>query len=381
MKFGVVSEAQVNRGMSYGVRLRESLDELTFAEEMGFDFIGFSEQHFMEGQWSTPAPELLMAVLADRTHSIKLRQMAVVNLGLNHPIRIAERLNTLDLLTRGRNRVEIASARSNNAKYMTAFGIDPARTRGEWRENLEVMIRAMNEDEVEFYGEYYKVGRVAVTPRRESKEQIPVYVTATSPESHFQIGKLGLNLMTADTYVGWEYQQILIDEYRRGLAEAEPIGGLYEPSGNITGFTFPAYCAESNEKALDEASVNIRGMLESVRELAEGLIATKAPGYQYWEDFAERLRTRGDDLAYLNESTPMIMVGDPDWMIERLRKLEGMGINEIVLKLDGYGHAKTKKAIEMIGKYVIPEFRSNGGSIPENGYVRMGIDNVGRFEL
>lgn len=375
MKFGVISEAQVNQGMSYGVRLREAVDELTFAEEMGFDFIGFSEQHFMAGQWSTPAPELLMAVLAERTHSIKLRQMAVVNLALNHPIRIAERLVTLDLLTHGRNRIEIASARSNNAKYMTAFGIDPAKTRDEWRENIEIMIRALIEDEVEFDGKYYKVGRVSVTPKLESNEQIPVYVTATSPDSHYQIGKLGLNLMTADTYVGWEYQHLLIEQYKKGLAEAEPIGGLYKPSGNITGFTFPAYCAESNEKAFEDAGPNVFGMLESVRELAEGLIATKAPGYQYWEDFAERLRTRGDDLKYLNDSTPMLMVGDPDWFIERLHKLEAMGINEVVLKIDGYGHTKTKNAIKMIGKYVIPHFKSGRGSIPEN------LNNVGKFEL
>ncbi|MEU3855256.1 LLM class flavin-dependent oxidoreductase [Streptomyces sp. NPDC029554] len=381
MKFGVISEAQVNRGMSYGVRLREAIDELVFAEEMGFDFIGFSEQHFMAGQWSTPAPELLMAVLADRTHSIKLRQMAVVNLALNHPLRIAERLATLDLLTKGRNRVEIASARSNNAKYMNAFNIDPSKTRAEWRENLEVMIRGLYQDEVEFDGEYYKVGRVALTPKQESKEQIPVYVTATSADSHYQIGKLGLNLMTADTYVGWEYQQMLIDEYQKGLADAEPIGGLYEPSGNITGFTFPAYCAENNEKALEEAAPNVFGMLESVRELAEGLIATKAPGYQYWEDFAQRLKIRGNDLKYLNDSTPMIMVGDPDWFIERVYKLKAMGINEVVLKIDGYGHSKTKKAIEMIGKYVIPEFKSHKGSVPENNYVQMGINNVGKFEL
>ncbi|MGP4029874.1 hypothetical protein [Actinomadura sp. 3N407] len=67
--FGVVSGAGDCRGMSDGVRLREAIDELNFAEEMWSDFIGFPEQRSMEGQWSTPAPELLMAVLDGYGHA------------------------------------------------------------------------------------------------------------------------------------------------------------------------------------------------------------------------------------------------------------------------------------------------------------------------
>ncbi|GAC50746.1 LLM class flavin-dependent oxidoreductase [Gordonia aichiensis] len=379
MKFGIISEAQVNRGMSYGVRLRETIKELVFAEEMGFDFIGTSEQHFMEGQWSVSAPEVVMPILADRTSSIRVRQMAITSLGFNHPLRVAERVATMDILSNGR--FEFATARSNNEKYMRGFGIDPNKTREEWREHIEIVIRALTQESVTFHGEYYDIDDVAINPRLESQDLPPIYVTATSPESHYNAGKLGLGVMTADSYLGWEYQQMVIDEYRRGLKEAAPLDNLYPVNPHVTGFTFPAYCAESTEKAFDDAAVTMRALLKSVEDLAAGLAGTNAPGYQYWQKLYENIRDRGNDLQYLNETTPMLMVGDPDFFVERCERLEGMGIDEVVLKIDGYGHSKTLKTIEMIGKYVIPHFKARKGSIPENAFTRVGIEGVGKFEL
>jgi alkanesulfonate monooxygenase SsuD/methylene tetrahydromethanopterin reductase-like flavin-dependent oxidoreductase (luciferase family) len=379
MKFGIISEAQVNRGMSYGVRLRESIKELVFAEEMGFDFVGYSEQHFMEGQWSVAAPEVVLPVVADRTHNIQIRAMAISSLGFNHPIRVAERVATMDILSQGR--FSFATARSNNDKYMKGFGVNPDTTREEFREHLEVVIRLLGEDTVSFDGKFFQLEDVSLNPRLESKQLPPIYMTATSAESHYLAGKLGLGLMTADTYLGWEFQQMLVDEYKRGIAEAEPIGGLYDVNEHITGFTFPAYCAESNEKALDDARTTMQALLKSVEDLAAGLASTNAPGYQYWAQLHDNIVHHFDDLEYLNESSPMFMVGDPDWFIERCERLESMGIDEVVLKIDGYGHSKTLRTIEMIGKYVIPHFKARRGSIPENAFVRAGIQGVGKFEL
>lgn len=381
MKFGIINEAQVNQGMSYGVRYRESLDELVFAEEMGFDFAGFSEQHFMEGQWSISAPELMHATLAERTSRIELRAQAIAALGaINHPIRVAERVATMDILSGGR--YTFATARSNNEKYMTGFGIDPDTTREEFLEHLEVVVRLLGEHKpVSFDGKFFQFENVSINPKLESREMPPIYVTATSHESHYIAGKLGLGLMTADTWLGWEYQAELIAEYKRGIAEAEPIGGLYKVNDSVCSFTFPAYCAESNERALSEARVTMQALLKSVEDLAAGLAGTNAPGYQYWGKLHDNIVNHFNDLEYLNESSPMFMVGDPDFLIERCEKLESMGIDEVTLKIDGYGHSRTKKAIEMIGKYVIPHFKARKGSVPENAFVRAGIEGVGKFEL
>ncbi|MGP4029870.1 LLM class flavin-dependent oxidoreductase [Actinomadura sp. 3N407] len=379
MKIGMISESQVNKGMSFGVRLREVLKELTFAEEMGFDFAGTSEQHFMDGQWAVSAPEIVLTALAERTSSIKLRYMACVALGFNHPVRAAERFATQDILAPGR--LEVATARSNNAVYQRGFGVNPATTSEEQQEWLEVVIRSLLEPEVEVHGKFFDVGPVTVTPPLERKTPLPFYMTTTSPASHTVAGKLGLGCMTADTFMGWEFQQQLVDAYKNGFAQAKPIGGLYEPTYALCGFTFPAYCAATRQEAFDHARVNSLGLINHVIELAEGLSGTGAPGYQYWGELAENLHKHGHDLDYVEKSTPMLMLGTPDDFIEKIKRLEEMGMTEVVLKLDGFGHARTMRAIEMVGKYVIPEFKARQGSIPPSALERVGIEGVETFQL
>ncbi|MFI0354208.1 hypothetical protein [Actinomadura sp. 9N407] len=127
----------------------------------------------------------------------------------------------------------------------------------------------------------------------------------------------------------------MLDEYRKGLAEAKPIGGLYEINPNFTTFTFPAYYAE---KALKEARTNMLGLMHDVEKLENGLAGTDAPRYQYWAQLRNTLHERGDDLPYRNDSNPPLMAGDP-------------------------------------------EFNAGAGAILEYSFVRMWTRGVGEFEL
>jgi hypothetical protein len=54
------------------------------------------------------------------------------------------------------------------------------------------------------------------------------------------------------------------------------------------------------------------------------------------------------------ERAPYISIGDPDFFVERIERLEGMGVDEFILEIDGLGHDKHMKAIELIGNEVIP---------------------------
>ena len=92
MRFGMISEACVSKGMPYSVRYHEVIKEAIFAEEMGLEFFGSSEQHFIPSGYTISAPEVLYGAIAALTSTIKLRHMSVVALKFNHPIRIAERL-------------------------------------------------------------------------------------------------------------------------------------------------------------------------------------------------------------------------------------------------------------------------------------------------
>ena len=61
------------------------------------------------------------------------------------------------------------------------------------------------------------------------------------------------------------------------------------------------------------------------------------------------------DVDYLVECAPYITIGTPEFFIERAKILADMGVDEWLLRIDGMGHENNMRAIEMIGKEVIPE--------------------------
>lgn len=67
-----------------------------------------------------------------------------------------------------------------------------------------------------------------------------------------------------------------------------------------------------------------------------------------------RLLDHEGDMDFLVSETPSVMVGDPDDFIKRIRKLQQMGIDEILLRIDGIPHEDIMRSIELIGREVMP---------------------------
>src|SRR5262249_748933 len=116
-------------------RFHEAIEQAVFAEQMGFDTIWVVEHHFLQEFAHCSAPEALVGALAMRTQRIRLGHGVVLMLGeLNHPIRVAERAATLDILSDGR--LEMGTGRSSSPYQIEAFGADPRTTREQWEEGL-----------------------------------------------------------------------------------------------------------------------------------------------------------------------------------------------------------------------------------------------------
>ena len=96
MKIGLVQDGALTKGTDPERRMDELVQEAVLAEEMGFDFYGLSEVHFSE-ELTISAPKSSWALIAGQTKRIKLRTVSTPMLNFNHPIRVAERVATLDL--------------------------------------------------------------------------------------------------------------------------------------------------------------------------------------------------------------------------------------------------------------------------------------------
>lgn len=376
MKFGILNEGQVTKGSTHAVRIQEVIDEAVHADKLGFDYWGTSEQHLVSSSWTVSSPQAIYGAVAALTKRIKLRTMSVITLKeLGHPILTAERLATLDAISQGR--VEFGSARSNNAAYQTAFGIDPTNTQREWLETVEATLRAMQEDPFTFQGEIYKIDEpLHVTPRPYSMVPPPVWAAASSVASHKMTGELGIGVMTLESFFGWDYAKDCAEAHIEGFKTAAPIGGLYPPNPGRAFLTFPAYVAETHDRAIDEARETTLGLVAHLADLYTTVAKHEkekgGESYGYLLELADKILPFTKDIEGLIEHSPTAMVGTPDELIERIQRLEKMGYNEIILKFDNHGHRNNLRAMEMFAKYVIPGVK-HPSLIPDNDYEQRGV--------
>src|SRR6187431_951951 len=102
MRVVLMQEGQRPEGISIHQRWYEMVDEAILADEVGFDVYGQGEQHFARFIAIVPTPEIAHAYLAARTKNIRFRAMATNLLPFNHPLRVAEQIAALDVLSQGR---------------------------------------------------------------------------------------------------------------------------------------------------------------------------------------------------------------------------------------------------------------------------------------
>ena len=332
MRVGLLQEGEVRDGKPYEQRYHEMIDEVVLADRMGFHAWGTSEQHFSPPRFTVSAPEVLYAAIAPQTKDIKFRIMASVLLAWNHPLLIAERLATLDIVSHGR--AEICTARSNNLWTLEAFGVDPSETAAQWADGHDVLVKALTQDTVEHDGPYWKFPARELVPRFVSKPHPALSLAASSVATHVKAGEKGIGCITFENYFGFDFLQECIDAYRDGLSRANPgplnlntTHGLYVPT---------AFCAETREEAKRIARDVALEYFQFILDLYIPL--GQLPAYAYLSGRIEDLQVHADDLDYLIETTPSLMIGTPADFVERLRLLEEMGCDEVLMRVDGMPH-------------------------------------------
>jgi len=354
MRFGVIAEGCVPSGMTHHRRYKQMIEEAVFAEQMGFDIWGCSEQHF-HGSFGVTATEVLYAAVAQHTTRIRLRHMIRLALKFNHPLRIAEQAATVDLVSDGR--LELGLGRSNTPTQLDAFQVNGSETKAQMWESLDIIVKAFTQDEVSHDGEFWTIPvPVPLTPKPLQYPHPPLSVAATSEESITQAAQKGIGVMCMDHYQGWDMVAAHARAYHDNIkSPTMPVSSVIN---NSLGFLcLPAYCAETDEKAHAEGGPGALEFAQALQVLYAPM-AKKSKDYAYFGDvtkFAEKVT----DLDYFLETTPSMMVGSPEFFIKQIRRLQELGYHEVILRVDGFmTHEKLMNSLRLIGEYVIPEFRS-----------------------
>jgi len=348
MKIGMLQEGEVMPGVSYAQRYEEMIREVAEADRWGFHVWGTSEQKFSPPRFTVSAPEVLYAAVARETKNIKLRVMCSVLLKWNHPLIVAERLATLDIVSGGR--AEIGTARSNNLHTLSTFEVDPKETKEIWKDSLAVLAKTMQGERVSHDGPFWSFEERELTPYYVSDPHPAISVAASSAGSCKEAGERGIGAMLFESYFGYDYMQNCIDAYREGVAAGTSM--LPQRNDCMSLYVASAFCDHDSARAVEKSKQVVLGYADFIADLYAPL--AKKTSYEYLDAHMARFLENRANMDFLLNETPSVLVGTPEDLVRKLRDLEARGIDEVLLRIDGMPHEEIMESIRLIGEEVIP---------------------------
>lgn len=180
MEIGIYTFADVAQGMSAGLRLRNLVEEMELADQVGIDVFGVGEHH--RPAYAVSSPAVALAAGAARTTRIKLTS-AVTVLSSDDPVRVFQQFATLDGISNGR--AEIMAGRGSFIESFPLFGYDLADYDSLFAEKLERLLQIRD-------------GKVAGVFPRPVQEKLPVWIAVGgTPQSVVRAATLGLPMALA----------------------------------------------------------------------------------------------------------------------------------------------------------------------------------------
>jgi alkanesulfonate monooxygenase SsuD/methylene tetrahydromethanopterin reductase-like flavin-dependent oxidoreductase (luciferase family) len=350
MKFGYFTLTDNSPG--YGAHRRdpnqlllEVAEECVEAEAMGYNSAWVPEHHFARFG-VLPSPAMFLAHVAARTKRIKLGPATVV-LPLNHPLRVVEEFNLLDVLSHGR--AVFSAGRGYDAGEYGPFGASFADSRAVFDEQMEYMLAAWRQSPFEFHGKYYSTPEaLTIWPRPVQQPHPDVYVACFSKPSMELAARLRVHSIFAPFAAAMLFGSVenAARESQRMAREA----GLADPKVMCSYFCAVARTHEEAEQARER----LLYYLHNVIPVLPGDRKTAPPHIAYFVDVVERLRSM--QPSQLGDRS--IVTGDAEHCIELLKKCEAGGVSEVILYFN-FGHLNhrdTLRAMERFATDVMPHF-------------------------
>ncbi len=365
MKFGLFYQIQVPKPWGPETEARrfwEALEQISFAEEKGFDSVWFSEHHFRPVWSHNSSPDLTLAAVSQRTSRIRLG-IGVVLAPIHHPLHTAARMATLDILSNGR--VDVGIGRTGYPYQLTPYGSDLKDTRGMWEEFAEVLPRAWTEEVISYQGEYFQIPPREVLPKPLQKPHPPLWSACASESTTVRAGELGLGALIGSEG-GLEKVRSTVELYRETLDRTEQPARMVN---SRTALMTAGYCHEDPRKVATRGAELVQWYMDQQRERARLVWrgvdpATVPPDYQGYYERDMRMASgphQGDSRAEdVIEQGHSFWVGTPDQCIRFVEDYEAMGIEQ-VFSLSAIGpatHEEVMNTISVLGDHVIPHFRA-----------------------
>ena len=338
-------------------RYWEMMDQVVLAEGLGFRSVWLADHQFRT-EWShSSAPDVTLGAISQRTSQIRLG-IAVAVPPVEHPLHIAARTATLDILSNGR--VDLGVGRSGYPYQMAAFGTDLANATGMVDEALEIIPRAWTEGEFTYQGEYFNIPPREVHPKPVQKPHPPIWLGCSQEETFRKAGELGLGCL-AMSGGGPDRLTQLIQAYRSSIKAAKPVGKLIQ---NKVSISMLAICAESRQKAQERGAEILdwyrhQQSLRDVRVWQDQDPSNVPDDYQWhYQRSTGTDSHKGEYVSSLDQiKAGRYCIGNPDDCLGYLEQYFPTGVDEIMplFQVGPMAHQEVMETLRLFGKHVIPQ--------------------------
>jgi probable LLM family oxidoreductase len=314
-------------------RMRDLIEEIELADQVGLDVFGVGEHH--RPDFAVSSPVVALAAAATRTKDIRLTS-AVTVLSSDDPVRVFQDFATLDLISGGR--AEIMAGRGSFIESFPLFGYDFGDYDELFAEKLELLLRLRESEHVTWSGRHRAGLDDAGVYPRPVQDPLPIWVAVGgNPGSAIRAGSLGLPMALAIIGGAPERFAPVVELYRRAASDAGHDSKRLPVSINSH-----TYLAESSRQAADEFFPAYAGMMNKIgRERG-------------WSPMTRR---QFDELRSLCGA---LAVGSPQEVIEKiLFQHEIFGHRRFLAQISvgTLPHDRVLRAIEILGTEVAPVVR------------------------
>ncbi|MGH7389866.1 MAG: LLM class flavin-dependent oxidoreductase [Candidatus Rokuibacteriota bacterium] len=333
MKFGLYSSiANPPRGEHLDRCIEEVIAEAQLAEACGFDSCFFGEHH-QDKDGFLPSPLIVATAVAARTSRLRVGT-SVILLPLHHPVRVAEDVITLDLVSRGR--VVLGVGIGYQPSDFRAFAVPMEERLARFEEGVEILRRCWAGEPFSFRGKHYTLEDVQVRPRPFQTPGPSLWIGASVPAAARRAGRI------ADGFVGTP---------STSMKNAVALADIYRNAARAAGR--PAQVVQMR----DAWVATTRAEVDAVY----GPHVMTAYRY-YWENRLAEFQNMPADTKFTleNLAPDRLILGDPETCVREFQRWQkATGADTFLLRLrhahsGGPPHEKIMEAIKLFGERVLP---------------------------
>jgi probable LLM family oxidoreductase len=339
MELGITSFAETiapalgGEPIGHGERLRQVLDEIVLAEEVGLDVYGLGEHH--RPDFASSSPAVVLAAAAGRTSKIRLFP-AVSILSTDDPVRVFQQYATLDLVSSGR--AELLVGRGSFIESFPLFGYSLEDYNELFAEKLDLLLKIRDNEQISWSGRFRPpIEETGIYPRPERPLPVRIAVGGT-PQSIVRAATRGLPVALAIIGGQPERFRVLADLHRKTLIESG-----YDPEEVPLSVHGHGYIADTTDQAAEEFYPSYAAAMTRIgRERGWG------PMTQQQFDWM-----RGPDGS--------LVLGDPQTVAEKIlhwKDVLGVDRFELHMSVGTMPHENVMRTIELLGAKVAPLVRA-----------------------